>query len=371
MSDTAHMDAALALARRGQGTAWPNPSVGCVIVRDGRVVGRGVTAEGGRPHAETVALGMAGQAALGATAYVTLEPCSHHGKTPPCAQALIEAGIARVVVAMRDPDPRVDGRGIAMLADAGIEVSEGVRQAEAEEQAIGFVLRITQGRPLVTLKLATTLDGKIATRTGESQWITGEAARKTAHALRGSNDAVLVGVGTVLADNPMLTCRIEGMRGRPVVRVVLDSHLRTPLTAALVASAVSAPAWIIHRHDADRVRQAGFASAGVRLFPVAASAGTGIEPGAALAALAEAGITSVLVEGGGKVAASFLRAGLVDRVAWFHAPAVLGADGWPAVQGLGIGALSAMPRLERQRVTRLGGDVLTELRRIGECSPES
>src|SRR5690348_487456 len=221
--DIAHMRAALALARRGIGNTWPNPSVGCVVVNAGRVVGRGVTAPGGRPHAEPAALEAAGDAARGATAYVTLEPCCHWGRTPPCTDALVAAGVARVVIATRDPDPRVDGAGVARLRAAGLDVAEGVLQAEADELAAGFRLRVRDGRPLVTLKLASTLDGRIATRGGESRWITGEAARKAAHALRGRNDAVMVGVGTVLADDPELTCRIPGYRPNPVVRVVADS----------------------------------------------------------------------------------------------------------------------------------------------------
>ncbi|HQT72519.1 MAG TPA: bifunctional diaminohydroxyphosphoribosylaminopyrimidine deaminase/5-amino-6-(5-phosphoribosylamino)uracil reductase RibD, partial [Acidiphilium sp.] len=216
MDDLAPMRSALALARRGLGETAPNPSVGCVILRDGVVVGRGRTAPGGRPHAETEALAMAGEAARGATAYVTLEPCAHHGRTPPCADALIAAGIARVVIAMADPDPRTDGAGIARLRAAGIEVVEGVGAAEAAEINAGFTLRLRAGRPLVTLKLATSLDGQIATRTGESQWITGAAARQLGHALRGTHDAVMVGVGTVLADDPELTCRIEGFRTTPL-----------------------------------------------------------------------------------------------------------------------------------------------------------
>ena len=199
--DLAHMRAALALARRGLGNTWPNPAVGCVIVNEGRVVGRGWTQRGGRPHAETEALARAGSAATGATAYVTLEPCSHHGKTPPCAEALIGARIARVVAAVEDPDPRVSGAGIARLRDAGVEVETGLCAEEAAELNAGFFCRVTHGRPLVTLKLATSLDGRIATANGESRWITGPAARERAHLLRATHDAVLVGTGTAFADD--------------------------------------------------------------------------------------------------------------------------------------------------------------------------
>ncbi len=255
--DAAHMRAALSLGRRGLGQTWPNPSVGCVIVRDGRVVARGVTQPGGRPHAEVVALTRAGEAARGATAYVSLEPCSHHGRTPPCADALIAAGVARVVVACGDPDPRVNGAGLARLRAAGVAVTEGVLTGEAEALQAGFLTRVRLGRPMVTLKLATTLDGRIATSGGESQWITGPDARRAAHALRGAHDAVLAGIGTVLADDPALTCRIDGYRRSQPVRVVLDRTLRTPLTATVAATACETATWILHSPGADPVRAGG------------------------------------------------------------------------------------------------------------------
>lgn len=362
--DRAHMRAALGLAGRGLGGTWPNPSVGCVIVRDGRVVGRGATAPGGRPHAEAAALAVAGDLARGATAYVTLEPCSHHGQTPPCAEALIGAGVARVVVACGDPDVRVNGRGMARLREGGVATTMGVLEAEAEALQQGFLTRIRLGRPMVTLKLASTLDGRIATAAGESQWITGGPARRAAHALRGSHDAVMVGVGTVLADDPALTCRIPGMRRRPEVRVVLDSQLRTGLLTQLVRTARTTPTWIVHRADADAARQDALLGAGVRLLPV--RGGThGVDLDAALAALGAAGLTRVLAEGGGQVAGALLRAGLVDRLAWFHAPGVIGGDGWPAAQAFGVTALDGMPRFRRTSVRCLGDDVLTEFVRAG------
>ncbi len=360
------MRSALALGRRGIGNTWPNPSVGCVVVNNGRVAGRAVTAPGGRPHAEPAALDMAGTtAARGATAYVTLEPCCHWGRTPPCTDALINAGVARVVIATRDPDPRVDGAGIARLRAAGIAVDEGVLRDEADELVAGFRARVRIGRPLVTLKLASTLDGRIATRSGESRWITGEAARRAAHALRGRHDAVLVGVGTVLADDPALSCRLPGYRANPVVRVVADSHLRTPLTATLVATAAAAPTWMLIRDGTDRERRHAFAELGVTLIEVA-GAETGVDPIAALNALGDAGLTRILVEGGAQLAASLLRADLVDRIAWFHAPAVMGGDAWPAVQAFGIAHLAAMPRFTRVGYTALGDDMLSEfVRRPG------
>jgi diaminohydroxyphosphoribosylaminopyrimidine deaminase/5-amino-6-(5-phosphoribosylamino)uracil reductase len=358
------MRSALALARRGLGTTWPNPSVGCVVVRDGRVVGRAVTAPGGRPHAEPLALAMAGPQARGATAYVTLEPCNHWGQTPPCTEALIEAQIARVVVAMRDPDPRVNGEGLGRLRFAGVEVTEGVLEAEAQEIAAGFATRVLRHRPLVTLKLAATLDGRIATGTGESRWITGEPARRAAPALRGRHDAVLVGVGTVLADDPDLTCRIPGFRPTPVVRIVVDTHLRTSLTSRLVVTAAESPTWMLIRTGTDPDRHRGFADLGVRVIEIH-GADAGVDLAKGFAALAEAGLTRILVEGGAKIAAALLRADLVDRIAWFHAPSVMGGDGWPAVQAFGVERLELMPRFVRRAMRAVGDDTLTEFARIG------
>jgi diaminohydroxyphosphoribosylaminopyrimidine deaminase/5-amino-6-(5-phosphoribosylamino)uracil reductase len=359
--DLAHMRAALALARRGLGHCWPNPSVGCVIVKDGRVAGRAVTADGGRPHAETQALAMAGPAARGSTVYVTLEPCNHTGQTPPCTEALIDAGVARVVIAGSDPDPRVSGAGIARLREAGVTVDTGILTLEADDMQEGFLSRIKRGRPMVTLKLATTLDGRIATRGGESQWLTAPPARRAAHMLRGTHDAVLAGVGTVAADDPALTCRIPGFRRTPVVRIVVDSHLRTRPTAQLVVTARDSPTWIIHREGVPADRRAAFADAGVCLIEVP-GAEVGVDLRAGLAALGTAGLTRIMVEGGAQVAAGLLRAGLVDRLAWFHAPAVMGGDGWPAAQAFGVVTLDDVPRFVRTGQRVIGRDVLTEYR---------
>lgn len=358
--DHAHMRAALSLAARGLGNAWPNPAVGCVLVREGRVVGRGWTQPGGRPHAETEALRRAGEAARGATAYVTLEPCAHHGRTPPCADALIAAGVARVVVATGDPDPRVAGRGIARLQQAGIAVETGLCEAEARALNAGFLRRVTRGLPLVTLKLATTLDGRIATAQGESRWITGEAARREVHRLRATHDAVLVGSGTVLADDPDLTCRLPGMQRVPPLRVVADARLRTPLSSRLVAGAATAPVWLLTAAGHDPARLAPYIAAGVSVLTVLRERGGGLSPLGILAALAHRGVTRVLVEGGGALAASLLRAGLVSRLVWFHAPGVMGAEGLPAVGPLGLESLAAMSRWRRLSVRPLGTDVLSE-----------
>ncbi len=348
------------MARRGFGSTWPNPSVGCVLVRDGRVVARAVTAPGGRPHAETAALRMAGEGARGATAYVTLEPCSHYGQTPPCADALIEAGVVRVVVGCGDPDRRVAGAGLARLRAAGVDVVTGVLEGEAEAVQAGFLTRVRLGRPLLTLKLATTLDGRIATKGGESQWITGAGARRLGHALRARHDAVLVGVGTVQADDPALTCRIPSYRKGPNLRIVFDSHLRTPLMANVVATAREHPTWIVHRHGADRARQAALTGAGVRLFPVA-GASHGVDLAGTLAALGSAGLTRVLVEGGAQIAGALFRAGVVDQVAWFHAPSVIGGDGWPAAAAFGVQGMDDIARFRPVSVAPVGNDVLTML----------
>jgi diaminohydroxyphosphoribosylaminopyrimidine deaminase/5-amino-6-(5-phosphoribosylamino)uracil reductase len=360
--DLNHMRAALALARRGLGTTWPNPSVGCVLVRDGRVAGRGYTGSTGRPHAEPTALSIAGEAARGATAYVTLEPCCHFGHTPPCTDALIQAGVVRVVIAALDPDKRVDGQGVVRLREAGIVVEHGLLEDEARDVMEGFFLRVSENRPMVTLKLATTLDGKIATKGGESQWITGPEARRMAHVLRGRHDAVLAGVGTVMADNPELTCRIAGFRASQVVRVIVDSHLRTSLTSNVARTAADAPLWVLVRDGTDPARREAFAGLGATVIEVS-SGEAGIDLADGMRALAQNGLTRVLVEGGGQVAASFIRADLVDRIAWFHAPAVMGGDGWPSVQGFGIEKLAMMPRFVRHRVTALGDDMLTEFKR--------
>jgi diaminohydroxyphosphoribosylaminopyrimidine deaminase / 5-amino-6-(5-phosphoribosylamino)uracil reductase len=361
-SDLAHMRAALVLARRGLGNVWPNPTVGCVLVADAAVIGRGWTQPGGRPHAETEALRRAGRRAQGAAAYVTLEPCSHWGETPPCAEALIAGGLSRVVVAVEDPDPRVRGRGLERLREAGIAVELGLCAAEAAEVNAGFFSRIGRSRPLVTLKLATTLDGKIAMPGGESRWITGCAARVRAHLLRARHDAVMVGIGTALADDPELTCRLPGFGGRRrALRVVVDTRLRLPPTAQLVAGAAATPSWILTAHPSDPVRRAALEDRGATVIEVAAAA-DGIDLATALETLAAGGVTRLLVEGGARLAASLLRARLVDRLAWFHAPRLIGGDGMPAIAALGLAELAEAPVFERSSTETIGSDVLTLFR---------
>jgi len=360
------MRAALALARRGLGETAPNPSVGCVLVKDGLVLARARTGTGGRPHAEVGALAAAGAAAKGATAYVTLEPCNHTGKTGPCTEALIAAGIKRVVVGAVDPNPKVNGAGIARLRAAGIEVATGVLARDGAAVISGFAMVMRQGRPLIRLKLASTLDGKIATATGASQWLTGESARRAAHAMRGRHDAVMVGVGTVLADDPELTCRIEKFRTAPLVRIVVDSHLRTPLMSKLLRGiSPAAPVWFLHRDGADKARRQALEGAGAKLFELPASV-AGVDLPAAARALAQAGLTRILVEGGGTLAAGLLRAGLVDRLAWFHAPGIIGGDGWPAAAGFGVTDLAGMPTFRPLGQERWGDDMLSTFTRAEE-----
>ncbi len=361
-SDVIHMRAALALARRGLGSAWPNPAVGCVLVKDGTVVGRGWTQPGGRPHGETEALERAGEAARGATAYVSLEPCCHWGKTPPCTDALVAAGVSRVVLPVEDPDPRVSGRGIARLREAGVEVTTGVLAEAARSLNEGFFRRIHDGRPLVTLKLASTLDGRIATAEGESRWITGELARERAHLLRARHDAVMVGSNTVLTDDPALTCRLPGLSERSPVRIVVDGRLRVPLTAILVTTARATPTWFVTLKGDAPERHRVFRDCGVELIEVAASGET-VDLAAAFQELGRRGLTRVLVEGGATLAAALLRAGLVDHIAWFRAPRLIGGDGTPAISAFGIDKLAATPRFQRVALEELGDDVLETFHR--------
>lgn len=331
-AERAAMDHALRLARRGLGNVWPNPAVGCVILRDGVVVGRGWTQPGGRPHAETMALAQAGRAARGATAIVTLEPCAHYGRTPPCAEALIASGVTRVVTALTDPDRRVAGSGHAMLRAAGIEVIEGVGAEAAARLNSGFLLRVTQGRPMLTLKLALSLDGRIATASGDSQWITGPAARARVQALRASHDAVLVGGGTAREDLPALTVRDRAVPRQPV-RVIATRNAVPDLP-------YGGDIWL------------------PRDMGVPGNA-DGVDLTALIHALGARGITRVLCEGGGILAAGLLRAGLVDVLEVHAAGVMLGADGLPGLGPLGLGQLACAPRFSLQRMWAAGGDVLS------------
>jgi diaminohydroxyphosphoribosylaminopyrimidine deaminase/5-amino-6-(5-phosphoribosylamino)uracil reductase len=349
------MRAALALARRSLGRTWPNPAVGCVIVRDGHVVARGRTQDGGRPHAEADALAQAGDAARGATVYVTLEPCAHHGRTPPCAEALVRAGVGKVVSAVEDPDPRVKGQGHAMLRAAGIAVEVGEGAEEATYINEGFFLRVREGRPLVHLKLATSLDGQIATASGDSKWITGEAARAHAHHLRATHDGILVGAGTARADDPELTTRLPGLERYSPVRIVLDSKASLSPQSKLARTARQTPVWLVCLDGADT---RALEACGVEILRVAA-----MDAGLALKALGARGLTRVMVEGGSEIAANLLAAGLVDRLSLYRAGLVLGGDSRSAVAGLGLDKVGSAPRFRLDSVCSIGPDTLESWRR--------
>jgi diaminohydroxyphosphoribosylaminopyrimidine deaminase/5-amino-6-(5-phosphoribosylamino)uracil reductase len=361
--DERWMRVAIRIGRRGRGRVAPNPAVGCVLVRDGRLIARGWTQPGGRPHAEAVALARAGAAARGCTAYVSLEPCAHHGQSPPCAEALISAGVARVVIAAHDPDPRVDGRGARLLREAGIDVREGVLAAEADADLAGFKGRVETGRPWVTLKLATTLDGQIATASGESKWITGAGSRHMVHALRAQHDAILTGVGTVLADDPMLTCRLPGMANRSPVRVVLDSRLSTPVSSAVVATARDIKTVIIATRAGSAEAERALVESGAEVVRVDAGDTGLVAPDAALKVLGDRGTTRVFVEAGGKIATSFLAVGRVDEVIWFRAPMLIGGDGIASLHSLSIAGLDDAPRFERVETRTVGEDLVETYRR--------
>ena len=352
------MRTALSLGSRGLGTVWPNPAVGCVLVSAGRVVARGWTQPGGRPHGETEALAWAGARARGTTAYISLEPCNHRGQTPPCSEALIGAGIGQAVISVEDPDPRVSGAGIARLRAAGIEVTTGVLAREAAALNAGFFLRVQAGRPLMTLKVATSIDGRIATNSGESQWITGEQARAWAHALRARHDAVMVGIGTAIADDPRLTCRLPGLEGRSPIRIVIDGRLRLPLTSPLVVDAADIPTWVICRADADSDRRRAFEDNGVEIIAVSIDADGYPDIKEAMRLLGARGLTRVLVEGGSRLAATLFRHGLVDRLAWFRASQVIGGDGIPAAVGFGVERLTEARNFVRLSASAVGDDLL-------------
>lgn len=361
--DVRHMRHALALGARGLGRTWPNPAVGCVVVQGGRILGRGWTQPGGRPHAEVMALRQAGSQAAGATAYVTLEPCAHHGKTPPCAEALLASGVRRVVTALTDPDPRVAGRGHAMLRTAGVEVTEGVLSEDARRANLGFLTRVREGRPMVTLKLASSLDGRIATASGESRWITGPEARRVVHALRLSHDAVLVGAGTARADDPLLTVRGLGALHQPL-RVIAARGLDLPAAGRLARSAAEVPLWLLHDPEAAGAHAAAWRDLGARLVPVRSGPDGRLDPTAMLTALGDAGVTRVFCEGGGALAAALLCAGLVDHLITFSAGLAIGAEGRPAIGALGVDALADAPRFRLCDIRQVGADAMQVWERV-------
>ncbi|MGA2289039.1 bifunctional diaminohydroxyphosphoribosylaminopyrimidine deaminase/5-amino-6-(5-phosphoribosylamino)uracil reductase RibD [Bradyrhizobium sp.] len=360
-ADQRFMQLALTLGRRGQGRTWPNPAVGAVVVKDGVIVGRGWTQAGGRPHAEPEALARAGQAAGGATLYATLEPCSHVGKSPPCADAIIAAGIARVVSAIEDPNPEVAGRGHARLRAAGITVDIGPGAREAAYDHAGHFRRIRDGRPHVILKLAVTSDDKIAAAGHKPVAISGAAAKARVHLLRAQCDAILVGIGTVLSDDPLLTCRLPGMEARSPVRVVLDRSLRIPGTSRLVHSARETQLWVMSSHLAEAPAAMKLGAAGAQVVRVdnAATPSPGLDLLAVLQALARKGITRLLVEGGARVASSFVAARLVDEVWLLRSPEVIGADGIAALDALPLATITQSPAFKVRDTQMLQNDTLT------------
>ncbi len=361
-NDQRYMALALSLGARGLGRTWPNPAVGCVIVKDDRIVGRGWTQQGGRPHAETMALGQAGVKAHGATVYVTLEPCAHTGKTPPCANALIAAGVSKVFVALQDPDARVAGRGIEMLKAAGISVETGLMEIDAISANAGFLSRIVWNRPWVTLKLAASFDGRIATRTGESQWITGPQARRVVHAQRSTHDAVMVGGGTARADDPSLNVRDMGVSHQPV-RVVVSREANILPQGNLMTTARKTPVWIVHGSGASKTALTNASLQGVSLLEAIEADDGGLNLSSVLEQLSAAGLTRIFCEGGGQLAAALLRDGLVDELIAFTAGLVIGADGIPCVAGLGVAQLDNAPRFDLHTTQVIDQDVMQIWRR--------
>src|SRR6266446_6087861 len=360
-ADQRFMQLALTLGRRGQGRTWPNPAVGAVMVKDGVIVGRGWTQPGGRPHAEPEALMRAGEAARGGTLYVTLEPCSHIGKSPPCADAIIAAGIARVVSAIEDPNPEVAGQGHAKLRAAGISVDIGLGAAEAARDHAGHFRCVRDKRPHVILKLAVSSDDKIGAAGRKPVAISGDAAKARVHLLRAQCDAILVGIGTVRADDPLLTCRLPGMEARSPVRVVLDRRLRIPGTSRLVQSARETPLWVMTSNLSEAPAATKLGAAGAHVIRVATTTAPppGLDLTAVVRALAEKGITRLMVEGGARVASSFVSADLVDEVWLLRGPDPVGADGIAALEGVSLTAITQSPTFKVRASESLQTDTLT------------
>ncbi len=360
--DLRFMQLALSLGRRGLGRTAPNPAVGAVVVKDGVIVGRGWTQQGGRPHAETEALKRAGKEAKGATLYVTLEPCSHQGKTPPCVDAIIRAGITRVVSALEDPNPEVAGQGYAKLRERGIAVETGLEAEAAARQHAGHIRRMRDGRPHVLLKLAASSDGKAGLPGRKPAGITGEAARARVHQMRAESDAILVGVGTVLSDDPHLTCRLPGMMDWSPVRVILDAKLRAPLATSIIGTARETPTWVFATPSASPVAEGILKAKGVEVFRVDGKDGR-LDLNAVLKSLGERGITRLMVEGGPTVAAAFIKADLVDEVALFRSPNPLG-QGIDVLEGLPLTALTKSPKLKPIGSEAVGDDTLETFERV-------
>lgn len=357
------MQLALALGRRGLGRTWPNPSVGSIVVKDGVVLGRAWTHDGGRPHAETQALAQAGEQAKGATLYVTLEPCSHYGKTPPCADAIVAAGVARVVSAIEDPNPDVAGRGHTRIRDAGVALEVGVCAEEARHDHAGHIRRITTGRPHVTLKLALSADEKIGAAGRRPVAITGEEVRTRVHMFRAQSDAILIGVGTALADDPQLNCRLPGMEPRSPVRVILDRHLRLPRDGYLARTARKHPLWIFSGAGGEPSNATVLAAEGAEIIRAPVSE-AGIDLQAVLKELARRGISRLMVEGGAHVAASFVKEDLADEIWLYRSPVTIGPDGVPPLDGLPLSAVTQSPHYRVRASEALGRDTLTIYERV-------
>jgi len=356
--DRHFMRVALSLSRRGLGNVWPNPAVGCVLVsKSGNIVGRGWTKPGGRPHAERVALDQAGTNAAGATAYVTLEPCSHFGKSPPCVLGLIEGGVSRVVSALEDPDPRVSGRGHQMLQDAGISVDTGLMAEAARYHNAGFLSRIMHDRPLITLKLAGSLDGRSSLANGKSQWITGSRARQQGHWFRANHDAIMIGADTAIADNPDLRCRIAGRQNSSPVRIVLDRQAKVSAECILAQTADETPTWVVVDLQYLAKAREVFSKTAVKVLSARCIDGH-FDLHNVLHILAEQGLTRVLVESGGRLAGALLQKQVVDRIVHFQAPGIIGADGKGIVGDMHLQDLTQMYRFSRHRVENVGQDLM-------------
>jgi len=354
------MQQALALAEKGCGWTSPNPMVGAVVVKDGQVVGRGYHQRAGGPHAEVHAIDDAGEQACGATIYVTLEPCNHFGRTPPCTRKILDAGIRRMVVAMTDPNPGVEGGGNQTLQDRGIEVVTGVCEKKARTLNEAFTTWITTGRPFVILKCAATLDGRIATRTGDSRWVTGPASRRHVHRIRHSVDGILVGVETVKKDDPSLTTRLEGDAGSDPTRIILDTHLSMPATAKMLNQTSDAPTWVICGPDAPENQKAVLEAAGAQVIRAAVKNGR-IDLSALMEQLGRMEIGSLLIEGGGRVIGSALAAGIVDKLCLFYAPKLLGGDdGIPMCRGAGPERMQDSIAVLDLEVFRFDDDVMLQ-----------
>src|SRR5512146_1308288 len=359
--DARFMALALTLGRRKLGHTWPNPAVGAVIVKDGVIVGRGWTQEHGRPHAEVEALRRAKKAAQGATMYVTLEPCSHQGQTPPCADAIVKAGIARVVSALEDPNPEVAGKGHARIRAKGIAVDIGLGAEEARRVHAGHIMRVTKQRPYVTLKLAVSADGKAGLAARQPTTITGDAAWTRVHQMRAASDAIMIGIGTVLSDNPQLTCRLPGLYDRSPVRVVLDAGLKTPLMTSVVATVRDTPTWVFASRKPSAIAEEVLQDKGCKVFRVGDAAG-GLDLAEVLKVLAEQGITRLMVEGGPTLAGSLAAAGLIDELALLRGAKTIGPGGIAPLEGMALDGFTG--QLRARGSEKLGADTLELYERV-------